>query len=147
MATRGSSEVESTLPGLIESDYDITSPRDRAYNCIAWAAGQSDAWWWPDPTGQYYWPASVPRQESVDAFVAAFGSLGYVQCDDEQPETGFDRVALFARAGTPTHAARQLRSGLWTSKLGQDVDIIHSLRALEGDRYGTVATVMKRPAD
>jgi hypothetical protein len=54
--------------------------------------------------------------------------------------------ALFALAdGFPTHAAWQLGSGRWTSKLGELEDIEHALRDLEGTEYGAVALVMKRP--
>jgi hypothetical protein len=53
---------------------------------------------------------------------------------------------LFAdAAGIPTHAARQLTSGAWTSKLGNAADIEHELRALEGEIYGVVALILKRP--
>jgi hypothetical protein len=53
---------------------------------------------------------------------------------------------LFVDArGVPTHAARLLPSGLWTSKLGEWEDIEHDLLALEGDVYGTVALLLKRP--
>ena len=46
--------------------------------------------------------------------------------------------------GIPTHAARQLRSGRWTSKLGQAEDIEHELRALEGAIHGAVVLILKR---
>ena len=42
------------------------------------------------------------------------------------------------------HVARQLESGLWTSKLGLSVDISHSLHDLEGDTYGEVAALLCR---
>jgi hypothetical protein len=61
-------------------------------------------------------------------------------------EPGSEKIAVFANAkGVPTHAARQLASGFWTSKLGVSEDIEHRLRDLEGDIYGTVALIMKRP--
>jgi hypothetical protein len=43
-----------------------------------------------------------------------------------------------------THAARQLLSGKWTSKLGRWQDVEHELEGLVCDRYGTVKQVMKR---
>ncbi len=53
---------------------------------------------------------------------------------------------MFADAlGLPTHAARQLASGRWTSKLGKAEDIEHDLHDLEGDLYGIVVLLMKRP--
>lgn len=58
-----------------------------------------------------------------------------------------DGKRLFADlAGMPTHAARQLHSGAWTSKLGNAEDIEHELHALEGEIYGTVVVIMNRPA-
>jgi len=60
-------------------------------------------------------------------------------------EDGWEKIAIFAdEQGEPLHAARQLPSGRWTSKLGADVDIEHDLAALEGDLYGKVACFLKR---
>jgi hypothetical protein len=57
---------------------------------------------------------------------------------DDSLESQYEKVALFAKDGRVTHAARQLPSGRWTSKLGSDVDIEHELYAIEGEVYGTV---------
>lgn len=47
----------------------------------------------------------------------------------------------------PTHVARQLDDGKWTSKLGSNEDIIHhTLDGLEGEKYGQVTTIMTRKA-
>jgi hypothetical protein len=48
-------------------------------------------------------------------------------------------------AGMPTHAARQRPSGSWTSKMGNAEEIEDELRALEGEIYGTVVLILKRP--
>jgi hypothetical protein len=83
---------------------------------------------------------------TLPAFQALFSLLGYNVCEDESLESRFQKVALFAdSAGIPTHTARQLTSGLWTSKVGELEDIEHALHALAGERYGTVVTIMKRP--
>jgi hypothetical protein len=140
-------ELENLFPRLKGTTYRITSPTDWAYNCIAWAAGFTNHWWWPigDPQDTH-WPSSVPRVYTLDAFRAVFVALGYVPCNSEAPEPGYQKVALFADwQRTPTHAARQLLDGRWTSKLGRMEDIEHELLALEGDVYGTVVLVMKRP--
>jgi hypothetical protein len=93
-----------------------------------------------------YWPAGVLRDETLAGFQEAFASLGYTVCAGEELEAGFQKVALFADADAfPTHAARQLESGRWTSKLGELEDIEHALRDLEGVEYGSVVLVMKRP--
>jgi hypothetical protein len=63
-----------------------------------------------------------------------------------EPEPGFEKVALYAdAAGIPTHAARQLSGGKWTSKLGRREDIEHALDDLTGDVYGSVVAFLKGP--
>ena len=48
--------------------------------------------------------------------------------------------------GAPTHAAWQRPDGRWTSKLGDNEDIIHDkLDGLAGPKYGTVTVFLKRP--
>ena len=88
----------------------------------------------------------VPRMETLAAFQAAFTLLGYENCADGQSEVGFEKVAFYLRNGKPTHAARQLPDGMWTSKLGPDIDINHTLRGLEGPAYGQVVGFMRRPS-
>lgn len=45
------------------------------------------------------------------------------------------------------HAARQLSSGAWTSKLGKDVDIEHDTPDdVAGGLYGEVVQLMRRPS-
>ena len=137
------------FPALATSDYEITSLADPAYNCIAWAAEDTARWWEPVPIPlpSYYWPEGVSLELTLASYVQAFESLGYRVCDDDSLESGFMKIALYVSAdGLPTHAARQLASGEWTSKLGKSVDIRHrALTVLEGDMYGRVACVMRRP--
>jgi hypothetical protein len=60
-------------------------------------------------------------------------------------EPGYEKVAIYAAPdGTPTHVARQLTSGLWSSKLGQLQDIQHRLEDLAGSVYGDCARFPKR---
>jgi hypothetical protein len=110
------------------------------------AAGATHDWWWPVGHGGIYWPEGVPRLVTLEAFREAFATLGYAVCADEQPELGFEKIALFANdQGVPKHAARQLRDGRWTSKLGKMEDIAHALHDLTGMVYGSVVLFMKRP--
>jgi hypothetical protein len=138
--------LESLFPGLRGQPFRITSPRDRAYNCIAWAAGDDRKWWWPDPDGEDAWPSGVTRTETVEAFQEAFAALGFAVCAHDLFEVGFEKIALFALDGTPKHAARQLPTGRWSSKLGVREDIEHALHDLSGAVYGSVVLIMKRPA-
>ncbi len=138
--------LEDLFPGLRGKTYRITSPKSWAYNCVAWAAGDPVHRWWPSEDDCDHWPAEVARAESVSGFQAAFAVLGYHQCDHAELEEGMEKIAIFADAlGSPLHVARQLPSGRWTSKLGALEDIEHDLRDLEGEHYGQVALVMKRP--
>jgi len=137
--------MEDVFPGLSGQQYAVTSPRDDRYNCIAWAAGDTGRWWWPDADEEDTWPAGVARVETVEAFRDAFATLGYAACDGEELEAGHEKVAVFALTGAPKHAARQLSSGRWTSKLGPMEDIEHALHDLTGMVYGSVVLIMKRP--
>ncbi|MFH1111160.1 MAG: hypothetical protein V1790_18480 [Planctomycetota bacterium] len=136
-------ELESRFPKLRPARYTITSPSDVRYNCIAWAAGDQGKWWEPHP--QYFWPEGSPVEYSVAAYASAYSFLGYEECDSHAVEQGYEKIAVFAnKEGVPTHAARQLATGYWTSKLGKFVDIEHALEDLEGATYGRVTLVLRR---
>lgn len=143
-----SAVFESFFPHLSHSKYEITSPATDAYNCIAWAADVTDQWLWPDPLYEEFWPSQVQRTQTLDSFLNAFRTLGYEQCEQAELEPGFEKVALYASAGgIPTHAAKQLDSGQWSSKLGAQQDITHdSLDALAGETYGQAVVFLKRAA-
>ena len=140
-------EVRSRFPELQAGQFEITSPKTTSYNCVAWAAGDSSRWWWPDP--QCYWPKGILRKKTVDTFVQVFQSLGYELCDNADLELGAEKIAIFVGPlGTPTHAARQEANGEWTSKLGKLHDIRHVLDQVggfRGDSYGTATKFMRRP--
>lgn len=83
---------------------------------------------------------------TLDAYVAAYAAQGYSQCADASLESGFEKIAIFMKASVPSHAARQLETGAWTSKLGQYFDIQHnSLAGVERNEYGYIAQILKRP--
>jgi len=131
---------------LLRSGYFLeTSPATTGYNCIAWAARDTTRWWWPTP-GMYYWPPGVPADETIAAFIAAFGTIGFGPCEDGRHEPGVGKVALFATSGgVPTHMARQLPNGDWTSKLGSDIDIEHDTpEQVSGATYSVVVQFLCR---
>jgi hypothetical protein len=134
--------LEQWFPELADWGYRKTSDIDFEYNCIAWAADDKTQQWWPI---HGYWPPDVRRELSLEAFVEAYATLGYVVCDSADHELGYEKIAIYAdEAGEPLHAARQLDAERWTSKCGDFWDISHPLRALEGVRYGYVMRIMKR---
>lgn len=137
------------LPYLTADSCQITSNASRGYNCIAWAAKDEFHNWWPDPMGVGYWPAGVPRTVTVDAFMQAYMTLGYKLCFDGSLEAGLEKIAIFATgpqgSEIPTHAALQLESGEWTSKLGPFEDVRHkTVDAVNGPVYGKPICYMSR---
>jgi hypothetical protein len=140
-------ELEAAFPGLAGTGSEVTSQATPIYNCIAWAASEDFRWWEPDPFNIYYWPDHAPRDPNITSLLSAFAGLGYQPCHSDELEAGFEKVAIYQGAnGFPSHMARQLLDGSWTSKLGQSVDISHDdVRDLEGATYGTLLLVLRRP--
>ena len=138
--------LERLFPALKEFGFEVTSARDAGYNCVAWAAGDTTRWWWPAELPFAYWPVGVGRQESLTSFIEAFATLGYESTGSGDHEAEFEKVAIFASAdGVPTHMARQLDDGFWTSKLGALEDIRHlHVGGVAGTEYGVVTTYLKR---
>ncbi|MCI0681854.1 MAG: hypothetical protein L0Y71_07095 [Gemmataceae bacterium] len=77
---------EALFPDLARTGYQVTSPPDPAYNCVAWAVGAAEELWWPDSNGFDYWPPGVPRQETLAAFNQALGTVGFSPCPDDSLE-------------------------------------------------------------
>jgi hypothetical protein len=138
-------DLRHAFSKLTPQNHSLASPATAEYNCIAFAAGDQLHWWWPDVTGLSHWPPTAAREETIAAFQQAFAALGYELCADANLESGFEKIALYALGGMPTHAARQLPDGRWVSKLGELEDIEHaSLDVLVGALYGEVAAVLRR---
>lgn len=79
----------------------------------------------------------------------AFQIVGnYRPTDNGRYERGFEKIAIYAKDGKPTHVARQIGADRWTSKLGRGVDIEHdNLERLAGDsnsEYGSVVKFLVR---
>jgi hypothetical protein len=99
-----------------------------------------------EETEGVFGPPNVPREETVEAFVAAYKTKDYLPCDDLNTdlEPGYEKVVIYLSADNePTHTARQLPSGAWTSKLGTWEDIEHKTPSCLCD-YGTIGKVLKR---
>ncbi len=50
-------EIAEIFPNL--KNYQITSPKDYRYNCIAWAAGDTKNWWQPSDSPYFFWLATI----------------------------------------------------------------------------------------
>lgn len=138
--------LKGIFPGLASCpSFRITSPQSEDYNCIAWAVDDTGQWWWPDSQCQSYWPAEVPRTLDVESFEKAYATLGFTKCNGPDAEDGYIKIAVFAKGGKPQHAARLIHNDVWTSKLGPQEDIEHSLEALNGSIYGKPVLFMRKP--
>lgn len=137
---------QADFPNLHAGNFRVTRPanrRARKYNCIAWAAGINIQWW--EPVKGRFWPPNIPRDYKVASLILAFQWAGFEICADGALEDGIEKIAIYADGDEYMHAARQLESGKWTSKIGPAEEIEHeTLEDLEGPAYGHVATFMKR---
>ena len=119
----------------------VTSAVTDQYNCIAWAIGDTYHWWTYLPG--YRW--GTRRGPEVEALLELFAGMGFEVCESSNLEDGYEKVAIFAKDGEWSHAARQLPDGMWTSKLGVYQDITHpTLEVLCGGLYGKVHSIMRK---
>ena len=139
--------IDEDLPHLATEGYELTSDPTDDYNCIAYAAGETDRWWSHVEGGDYYWPEHASRTPSIVSLIEVFTGLGYEPCRDAEDDPSFRKVALYAdQQGDWTHAAVQLPGGEWSSKLGLYEDISHRTpESLDPDFYGEVHCFMRRP--
>ena len=126
--------------------YCIQKSRETpAYNCVAFAFEIDDRWWWPDKMLTCYWPSEVDREETVDAFLAAFETLGFVPTRQTQYSPMSPRIALFCKDGRPVHVCREVGADRWVSKLGRAEDVEHDLGGLPAEcGYGSLHTILAK---
>jgi hypothetical protein len=139
-------EILAAFPEAPQGSLEQRSPKDPLHNCIAFALGDTQRWWWPSTRGKpAFWPRGIRREASIAAFAALFASFGYERCNSTNVEAGYTKIALYARGVKPTHAAKQLPNGNWASKMGSFEDIEHTLDALRGKSYGRVVRLFRKP--
>ena len=141
-------------PHLASADIEIKSPTDRRYNCIAWAVGDDTKYWSPAVAvggkllGGYYWPDGTAVFPTVGATEKMFAQRGFARTEltDVALEQGVEKIAIFGydEMNYVTHAARQVPSGRWASKMGDNADIEHELRDIEGQLLGEVRSIMRK---
>lgn len=136
---------QKDFPRLKDVVAKKTSDPTPQYNCIAWAFEDNTRWWWP--MHRRYWPIPYEGKTTMQAFQEFLEMDGWTAGADRTFQVEVRKVALYASVvdGQPTHAARQLETGLWTSKLGAELDLTHELHELEGPTYGTVQSIFMKP--
>lgn len=138
-------DIEAVLPGLVGTGYSEESIATDTYNCIAFAFGDVQNWWWPRRGYGIYWPPGFPLSDAVDVLISIFEIHGYSRCDNVEHERGCEKVAIYSIQGRFKHVARQLQSGRWASKLGEEQDIEHErAEHVQGADYGTAEDILSR---
>lgn len=137
--------LHAEFPNLKHEQYKVTSSYSDEYNCVGWAAGDTERWWWPSEDG--YWPEDLPLEDTIENFIRAFQKLDYQSCADDFCEAGYEKVVLYMGTdGKVKHVARQVDANKWTSKLGQAWDIEHKTpQGVECETYGRAVQYLKRP--
>ena len=139
--------IDDYFPRLADSgNYEQRSCPDENYNCIAFAVGKQNEWWWPGFCPEDYWPVPIPEEVSLQTFILAFKSEGYRKCRHGRPQRHYEKIVLYARNGEPTHAARlETSTGMWLSKLGEEHDIAHhGVADVGGKHYGEAVCYFRR---
>jgi hypothetical protein len=132
------------FPNLFDVASKKTSEKSERYNCIAWAFKDNRRHWWPNQK-RSFWPLPTLGLSIADAFVRWFAHDGWEECQNSELEAGFEKIALYGIGGAPKHAARQLSTGMWTSKLGPDIDLSRTLSDLIGPEYGYPMRFYRKP--
>ena len=133
------------FPRLSGKDFEIVGESSSRYNCIAYAAGDTDRWW--DNSGGRYWPDTAARSDSIESLIEVFASLGFQRCQDSSLESGYEKVALYEEQGEWKHASLQTPNGRWRSKMGPGPLIEHlNPESLSGGEYGNPTIYMRRSA-
>jgi len=136
--------IRKVFPNLTNNNHLIASPKTDNYNCIAWSFEVNSKCMWPSTTG-YYWPFETITIDPLENMLAGYLENGYEKCDSPDLEAGFKKVAIYVGPEGPRHAALQLESGKWTSKLGNLEDIQHdTLECLESEAYGKAVVFLRK---
>jgi hypothetical protein len=140
------------FPNLNYDNCRKTSEATREYNCIAWALEIRNSWLYPDDGNAYL----LKKEGSSEIFnlttiIKSFQNIGYKVEHGNKAKLflpHIQKIAIYTLFNNaPSHVARQLCNGKWTSKLGENIDIEHdTLEVLEGPAYGLVRVIMSKVA-
>lgn len=106
-------------------EFHVSDGATPFYNCLAWALGRTDKWLWP-------------QTDTLEAMDRVMQRSAFARRAAAQENEAAAVIALYCRGEVPTHVALALGGEWWESKLGRGPRIVHRLRAVEGEQYGTV---------
>jgi hypothetical protein len=123
-------------------EWEILAPATPKYNCISHTIGVYHRWEWPHKPG---------KDATVADFDQLYGKYGYrrISTLDYSFDPRVQKIVLYGvqKGGTwaPTHGARMLADGTWTSKLGKGPLIRHKTPdSVNGEGYGRPIAVYIR---
>jgi hypothetical protein len=101
--------------------------------------------WWQFPdyvagknmTPYAYWPDGLPKNNSINAFIRAAETQGFVLCSEaEWEQSTAEKIVLYHNGDDFKHAARYTSGNQLMSKLGQWSDVEHARNAADCADYG-----------
>jgi hypothetical protein len=150
--------VLELFPAVLPENIKFDGKKNDDFNCVAWAFGATNHFWWPYPQAGYHWPASEKIEGSPEAPVEIFDhllkeTLHGTETVDQTPEKGFVKLALFTTGSVEagnlhsTHLARLMPDGNWSSKLGPSylVRTGPNIHDMDYGHYGNVEKIYKVP--
>lgn len=125
-------EVHGYAPLLAQrADWRITGEACHKYNCFGWSVGDF-SWLWADG-------------DDLEAFDRFYRDRGYLPLAGTASPEEAD-VAVWGIDVYPLHAARRVAGGLWESKMGPSVRILHRIEELQGENYGRLLRLYRHAA-
>ena len=140
----------SDYPNIINGiNFKIVEQDDINFNCIAHSLGIRNMSIWPAKLELWVWDKSLPYINTINNFVNLYRKFNYEICEDSSWEPDYDKIALYISIlscrNTVSHAAKQIDSYWWSSKMGGDELFEHDLEAIENKNVGTKYVFLKRP--
>ena len=139
--------LKKLFPSLASTRFRIVSLYNGRYNCYSWAIGNTSQRLSPQKRPGNLWHRLVNPFTDLDSFVRVFELLGgFELCKNAKFVVGYEKIAFYLGPDNrPRHAARQLDSKTWSSKIGGGCLIHHKgLSCLNGSEYGKAEVFMKR---
>jgi hypothetical protein len=127
------------------SDYELIPNSEKdSYNCISHTICLYDKLSWPIDSPDVYW--LVKNEKTKESFEQFYEYHAFEKCYlDFSYDSNYTKVALYTKDGIPTHASIQIDDIWWESKIGQLGIIKHDLFEIEGESYGSVSQIYRKP--